>query len=214
MEERIQNDEQQFIIKETRDVLEKTIQAMLSSPSTADAPSHAVSVNDLTFPITDALIRYQEGISCSLRSREEEGSPDAEVQWISQDGQHAICLTKALKDFLVNLFADGVVKLICHDLQLSSLILSTFIQAMISLYMEYKRKLPDTERYVLALCYYLSAKKNIKIFTAATLVSFNLQFEGKEGYSVLTEEIINECITSLKQYGFFEPCGDAYRIIY
>lgn len=218
LEEKIfsEKGEQKFVIKESRTALEALVLEELKTSLSSDDTGTFFQENAeiMSSSVTDALIRYQEGISCSLRSKEEEGSPDAHVQWISRDGLHAICVTENLKKILNRLLSGAAVQIICYKKSTLELVLSTFIQAAISLYMEYKRELMEPQGYVLALCYQLAVDRHMKIFTIDTLFSYNLEYKQKNNYMPLSKKEIEACITSLQRYGFFVPCGNGYRTIY
>ena len=163
--------------------------------------------------LTDAMIRYTEGIETACRSEDiminKETNP---VTWVSKKTNKAIAITRALKEFVRNSII-SIPNAIANYADGGSLsIVSTFLQILIYAYINNSRELKDEEKYLYSLGYNFIKRKGGSYFSIDDIIECDEKTDKR--LTRKTKDEIKSVYSALKSYGLIDSAGELYKIVF
>ena len=163
--------------------------------------------------LTDAMIRYTEGIETACRSEDimikNETNP---VTWVSKKTNKAIAVTRALKEFVRNsiISIPGVIAN-CADKDSLSIV-STFLQILICTYINNSRELKDDEKYLYSLGYNFIKGEGGNYFSIDDIIECDEKTDKR--LAGKTKDEIKSVYFALESYGLIDSAGELYKIVF
>lgn len=176
------------------------------------------TIGEARFPqiseaLTDAMIRYTEGIETACRSEDimikNETNP---VTWVSKKTNKAIAVTRALKEFVRNsiISIPGVIAN-CADKDSLSIV-STFLQILICTYINNSRELKDDEKYLYSLGYNFIKGEGGNYFSIDDIIECDEKTDKR--LAGKTKDEIKSVYFALESYGLIDSAGELYKIVF
>lgn len=169
-------------------------------------------LNTIIESITEALIRYNEGIETVMKSDEVlRNHSEDYVMWVHSDGIHAISFTNALKE--------GIQKAIIElpftfFLGGKNKVIVTALQILISTVKNNSYSLKPDETYIYGLCCLTQKQETGEYFSTQDIQKINEQ--GKDGvnYKELNDEMLMNSLISLEKKGLIRKAGTLYKLLF
>lgn len=163
--------------------------------------------------LTDALIRYTEGIETALKSEEVSiGRETKPATWVDKKTNKSIAVTKSIREFVIGtiIALPTIIKDYVNGDKLS--IVSTFLQIVISVYINNRRELNDKEMYLYSLGYYHIKEHNEHYFTIKDVITYDHNIDNL--LDDMTEDSIKHIYSKLESYGLIKSAGGLYQIVF
>lgn len=137
---------------------------------------------EITVAITDALIRYTEGIDNAIESQEENSIDENQnVRWVSQDRRLSISITEAMK-YLINTLLFVIIDVIIVDReQIDREVVTTMVLSCVVQIMQYVHQniheLSKKEMYVYTICLASSEWRYDKFFSETDALKMKKKYD-------------------------------------
>lgn len=171
--------------------------------------------------LTDALIRYNEGILSALASQETVVQTTLDnVKWVSNDGVHSISFSGSMKSLIDQLARSLPAFFFGWLTSQEYVFISTFLQAMVSALMDNINVLDNEEAYVYAICLDFTRVNKNKYFSVEDLCSHNeiinqgLETLNQFKVKHVSEEQIEKSCLALCEHKLLRHSGTRYKIIW
>lgn len=173
----------------------------------------------ITNTLTDALIRFSEGICTSLASQELFIEKAQNVQYVSASGVHALSFSHTIKTTVIGCIISLPICFFEMFLRNDNglFFVSTFFQILISqLVLNYK-KLEEEESNIYALCTYEIYKKKTKWVEKdriRELLNTDFKQKGRTVSEGELKQIFDKKLAILCDYGILDIKGNLIKIIF
>lgn len=179
-----------------------------------------VLLQGITNTLTDALIRFSEGICTSLASQELFIEKAQNVQYVSASGVHALSFSRTIKTTVIEYIKSLPIcffEMFLYNNNNGLVFVSTFFQILISQLVLNHKKLEEEESSIYAFCAYEIYKKKTKWVEKdriRELLNTDFKQKGKTVSEGELKQIFDKKLAILCNYGILDVKGNLIKIIF